>query len=387
MQKNTLPIFVTRIAVCIFAVSMTMLAPLITLIGADFDRGLWASGLLFTAYYISNLFFCLVSGKIIGLMGKRAAMAGGVGLYAVVTFAFAHAHSFWLACVLISCMGALATFIEAVGMDIVDTLAADAAASNLAVTHGFAGVGSVLGVTYSGVMLALGYDWRMIYTVLSLAVAAVTLAFCLTRFPKMETKSSGSLHEVTGILRNRTLYPTFLALFLYVGAEAGVTGWMATYMTDRVGYSALTASLGTALIWAMVTVGRMLCARLVLRYTVRRIVCTLAVICIVSIFAAVLLPWQWSLWLALIGIGAGISGMWPLIASTGLGVNENGGTILSIILMFGYFGSSIIPYAVGQIGERCGMSYAIFATAAVFALMGLTVARLIPREVSERRTE
>ena len=34
---NALPILITRIAICIFAVSQTMLAPLITRIGADFD--------------------------------------------------------------------------------------------------------------------------------------------------------------------------------------------------------------------------------------------------------------------------------------------------------------------------------------------------------------
>ena len=65
-----LPILITRVAICIFAVSQTMLSPLITRIGADFGLGLGGSGFLFTAYYISNIFFCLVTGKIIALIGK-----------------------------------------------------------------------------------------------------------------------------------------------------------------------------------------------------------------------------------------------------------------------------------------------------------------------------
>ena len=76
-----LPILITRVAICIFAVSQTMLSPLITRIGADFGLGLGGSGFLFTAYYISNIFFCLVTGKIIALIGKRTAMKAGLNLW------------------------------------------------------------------------------------------------------------------------------------------------------------------------------------------------------------------------------------------------------------------------------------------------------------------
>ena len=56
-------IVATRVAISVFAVSMTMLAPLITRIGADFGLGVGESGFLFTAYYISNIVFCLIATK------------------------------------------------------------------------------------------------------------------------------------------------------------------------------------------------------------------------------------------------------------------------------------------------------------------------------------
>ena len=384
MQKNAFQIFITRICICIFAVSQTMLAPLIVLIGADFDLGLGASGFLFTAYYISNIFFCLLTGKIIRLMGKRNALAMGVIVYAASTFLFAQARVFALACVLISVMGALATFIEAVGMDIVDALAADDAAANLAMTHGFAGVGCVAGVVYAGIMLGCGFTWRSIYTLLSFAVFAVALVYCLTKFPKMPVSDAGSLGDIGKILKNRSFYPTFLALFLYVGAEGAIGGWMATFMTQKLGYTPLVASLGTGLIWLFVTAGRMVCSRLVTRFSVRRIVTVLDGVCIAAILAAVLLPSPVTFWLALAGIGCGMSGMWPLIASTPLDPGENGGTIMSMILLFGYFGSSVIPYLVGRIGDAAGMTTAILTGAFVFLLMGLVVRYVIPRRLSDR---
>lgn len=386
-RGTALPILITRVAICIFAVSQTMLSPLITQIGAAFGLGLGGSGFLFTAYYISNIFFCLVTGRIIAMIGKRTAMKAGLIFYALVTFAFAHTHSFAIACVFISCMGALATFIEAVGMDLVDDMSPVDAASNLTMTHGIAGIGMVGGVVYSGLMLNAGYDWRTIYTMMSVAVGAVAVVFCIVRFPKMHQSAAGGLAELKHWFTRRELYPTYLALFLYVGAEGAVTGWMATFMTTTLGYSSLLASLGTAAIWTVVTVGRIVCAGLVgTRYTVRALVSFLCTVCVIGILLTAGVTMPILFWVALLLVGAGLSALWPLIASTALDAGNNGGTVMSLILFFGYFGAAVIPYLIGLIGDAAGLRMALIASAIVFAALGLVVRFVMPRSVSEKRT-
>lgn len=387
-RGTALPILITRVAICIFAVSQTMLSPLITQIGAAFGLGLGGSGFLFTAYYISNIFFCLVTGRIIAVIGKRTAMKAGLIFYALVTFAFAHTHSFAIACVFISCMGALATFIEAVGMDLVDDMSPVDAASNLTMTHGIAGIGMIGGVVYSGLMLNAGYDWRTIYTMMSVAVGAVAVVFCIVRFPKMHQSAAGGLAELKHWFTRRELYPTYLALFLYVGAEGAVTGWMATFMTTTLGYSSLLASLGTAAIWTVVTVGRIVCAGLVgTRYTVRALVSFLCTVCVIGILLTAGVTMPILFWVALLLVGAGLSALWPLIASTALDAGNNGGTVMSLILFFGYFGAAVIPYLIGLIGDAAGLRMALIASAVVFAALGLVVRFVMPRSVSERRTQ
>lgn len=387
-RGTALPILITRVAICIFAVSQTMLSPLITQIGAAFGLGLGGSGFLFTAYYISNIFFCLVTGRIIAMIGKRTAMKAGLIFYALVTFAFAHTHSFAIACVFISCMGALATFIEAVGMDLVDDMSPVDAASNLTMTHGIAGIGMVGGVVYSGLMLNAGYDWRTIYTMMSVAVGAVAVVFCIVRFPKMHQSAAGSLAELKHWFTRRELYPTYLALFLYVGAEGAVTGWMATFMTTTLGYSSLLASLGTAAIWTVVTVGRIVCAGLVgTRYTVRALVSFLCTVCVIGILLTAGVTMPILFWVALLLVGAGLSALWPLIASTALDAGNNGGTVMSLILFFGYFGAAVIPYLIGLIGDAAGLRMALIASAVVFTALGLVVRFVMPRSVSEKRTQ
>ena len=387
-RGTALPILITRVAICIFAVSQTMLSPLITQIGAAFGLGLGGSGFLFTAYYISNIFFCLVTGRIIAMIGKRTAMKAGLIFYALVTFAFAHTHSFAIACAFISCMGALATFIEAVGMDLVDDMSPVDAASNLTMTHGIAGIGMVGGVVYSGLMLNAGYDWRTIYTMMSVAVGAVAVVFCIVRFPKMHQSAAGGLAELKHWFTRRELYPTYLALFFYVGAEGAVTGWMATFMTTTLGYSSLLASLGTAAIWTVVTVGRIVCAGLVgTRYTVRALVSFLCTVCVIGILLTAGVTMPILFWVALLLVGAGLSALWPLIASTALDAGNNGGTVMSLILFFGYFGAAVIPYLIGLIGDAAGLRMALIASAVVFAALGLVVRFVMPRSVSEKRTQ
>lgn len=387
-RGTALPILITRVAICIFAVSQTMLSPLITQIGAAFGLGLGGSGFLFTAYYISNIFFCLVTGRIIAVIGKRTAMKAGLIFYALVTFAFAHTHSFAIACVFISCMGALATFIEAVGMDLVDDMSPVDAASNLTMTHGIAGIGMVGGVVYSGLMLNAGYDWRTIYTMMSVAVGAVAVVFCIVRFPKMHQSAAGGLAELKHWFTRRELYPTYLALFFYVGAEGAVTGWMATFMTTTLGYSSLLASLGTAAIWTVVTVGRIVCAGLVgTRYTVRALVSFLRTVCVIGILLTAGVTMPVLFWVSLLLVGAGLSALWPLIASTALDAGNNGGTVMSLILFFGYFGAAVIPYLIGLIGDAAGLRMALIASAIVFAALGLVVRFVMPRSVSEKRTQ
>lgn len=387
-RGTALPILITRVAICIFAVSQTMLSPLITQIGAAFGLGLGGSGFLFTAYYISNIFFCLVTGRIIAMIGKRTAMKAGLIFYALVTFAFAHTHSFAIACVFISCMGALATFIEAVGMDLVDDMSPVDAASNLTMTHGIAGIGMIGGVVYSGLMLNAGYDWRTIYTMMSVAVGAVAVVFCIVRFPKLHQSAAGGLAELKHWFTRRELYPTYLALFLYVGAEGAVTGWMATFMTTTLGYSSLLASLGTAAIWTVVTVGRIVCAGLVgTRYTVRALVSFLCTVCVIGILLTAGVTMPILFWVALLLVGAGLSALWPLIASTALDAGNNGGTVMSLILFFGYFGAAVIPYLIGLIGDAAGLRMALIASAIVFAALGLVVRFVMPRSVSEKRTQ
>lgn len=387
-RGTALPILITRVAICIFAVSQTMLSPLITQIGAAFGLGLGGSGFLFTAYYISNIFFCLVTGRIIAVIGKRTAMKAGLIFYALVTFAFAHTHSFAIACVFISCMGALATFIEAVGMDLVDDMSPVDAASNLTMTHGIAGIGMIGGVVYSGLMLNAGYDWRTIYTMMSVAVGAVAVVFCIVRFPKMHQSAAGGLAELKHWFTRRELYPTYLALFLYVGAEGAVTGWMATFMTTTLGYSSLLASLGTAAIWTVVTVGRIVCAGLVgTRYTVRALVSFLCTVCVIGVLLTAGVTMPILFWVALLLVGAGLSALWPLIASTALDAGNNGGTVMSLILFFGYFGAAVIPYLIGLIGDTAGLRMALIASAIVFAALGLVVRFVMPRSVSEKRTQ
>ena len=82
-----------------------------------------------------------------------------------------------------------------------------------------------------------------------------------------------------------------------------------------------------------------------------------------------------------------LSALWPLIASTALDAGNNGGTVMSLILFFGYFGAAVIPYVIGLVGDAAGLRVALVASAFVFAALGAVVRFMMPRHISEKRTE
>ena len=167
-----------------------------------------------------------------------------------------------------------------------------------------------------------------------------------------------------------------------------MTGWLATFMSDNLGYSPLLASAGTAAVWAVVTVGRIICAGLVgVRYTVRTLVSFLCTVCAIGVLLAAGVSMPLLFWIALLLIGTGLSALWPLIASTALDAGNNGGTVMSLILFFGYFGAAVIPYVIGLVGDAAGLRVALVASAFVFAALGAVVRFMMPRHISEKRTE
>lgn len=137
--------------------------------------------------------------------------------------------------------------------------------------HASWGVGASLGPLLMTEAIARGFGYRAGYAALSLILAAMALAFLVTRAswdgrsPAAEVAdqvadakdtpppSSASLRDVLG---RGAVWLHIAAFFFYTGLESTVGQWCFTFLRDRHGLGVEGAGVWTSGYWASLTLGR-----------------------------------------------------------------------------------------------------------------------------------
>ncbi|MDO9499670.1 sugar MFS transporter [Falsiroseomonas sp.] len=127
--------------------------------------------------------------------------------------------------------------------------------------HGFWGVGATLGPAIAAALLAVGFGWQAGYLAVGLALAALTLAFFVTRrrwqgeAPE-DGASDGPRLNAWTVLRNPLARLQVVIFFLYTGLEAAAGQWAATILTASRGATPAEGAAAAMLFFAALTGGR-----------------------------------------------------------------------------------------------------------------------------------
>lgn len=389
--KNGLPVVMSCAAVCVFAVSQSILAPLVLLIGKEFGHGIAWSGLFFAAYYGLNIIACPFAGRLISALGDHYPVSLGLAVFAAASLLLSCADRFLFVCLGFAALGVAAVFVLLAGIEAVSVFTGRVHADcvmGTAVLMGFVAAG---GAVYTALMLVRDYSWRQIYFFLGVAVAGLALLHAVIPFPKT-APDEGWQEELGSALRLRRMYPSYFMLFLYAGAEAIATGWMGGYMTRSLGYTSIIAAIAAVLMWTCMACGRALCFRFAASVPAGRLVTILLAILILSLGLCVIVPDGRLFWFAVSGIGVGLSCLWPLLLRTTLG-RENGGATLSVLLLWECAGAAVLPAAVGLLGSQAGMRTVMYLAALLFTAVGVLMWHILSgqresvRARAVRRTE
>ena len=373
-MENRRALNACKLSACLYSLCTNILAPLLVAIGREFGIGLQKSGGMFLAFFAGNFAACIVSGKLVGYFGKVRVFYSSVVCMTVLCGMTGAAPSFWVVCVLLFLLGFTTLVMQVTAVSIPEDITVGDTASAMSGVQAFCGFGALAGLIWSGVVLTLGISWRMSY--LSFAAVSLAAAVHILRvpFPEIPRSHAGGLGEMTAMLKTRSLQPTFLCLLLYAGAEAAVCSWLVTYLTESLGFASLVASAVTGMIWGGAFVGRLICAKLTRRIRPAVIVMSMLPVCAVCVLAIPHLQGA-AVWAAAALLGLAMSGVWPLTASKLMDNSSyDSGTAISIAFFFSYIGNSLIPYAIGAVGEHAGLAKAITADGLIFCLLFLVYA-------------
>jgi MFS transporter, FHS family, glucose/mannose:H+ symporter len=359
----------------------TLLGPILPALTLRWRMSDVVAGSLFTAQFLSSMAATLVAPAMAARVGARWALALGFTLLAVgiATIGLApHA------------VGVAATIIYGLGLGLVLPLTniavaaaqPDRAASALNLVNVSWGVGAVI---WPLVVRAIGTPESVAGPTAALAIAcAAQAAACAIVVPRslltVPRPLAGAPRVGTlarsGLLGYALLYGT--VIFLYVGIENSVAGWVAEFAHRMVAEPTTTWALAPTAFWAALTTGRLLATMALRRMDEVALIrgsLALATFGVLAITFAASTPKGVILGAAAAGLG--LAAIFPLLwAQVTRSVGARAPGAAGPLYAAGGLGGAVMPWVVGAFSSvfgdlRAGLAVPLTALAILLALSSL----------------
>ncbi len=379
-MKKHFATYTCCVSLAVVAMSITMLSPLLSQISARFGLTVGQSGLLLTVNFIGFALFTLIGGAFSERFGrKRVLNVCGFGL-AGAAMLLSITQNFFLVLVLMfiygGCGGAIETFISA----LISDLNPEHSAYYINLSQVFFGIGAIIAPVATGFLLQAGVQYTVCYMVLGVLALVCAVVFSQVKVPVSQSEQGITLRDVKVLFGSKTFWLVCLCMCCYTGAEVGTWGWMSTFLGQNFAFSALNASLALASFWVAMTVGRFLCGKLSRFIELKRFTLGLAV---AAALAAVLLSvsGRSMFFFAAFLLGLACSSQLPFIMAYGeKNITRAKNTAFSLFLVSSNIGSITIPYFIGRVSERAGVSAAMLVPAVFFVIVAVVFAGMCMHE-------
>ena len=326
----------------------TLLGPVLPALSARWRLDDAQAGFLFTAQFLGSLTGALIAGRIALRFGVRAVIAAGFAVAAAGVMAVSVGS--WMAGI-----GGVATWGLGLGLVIpsanllVAELNPGRCAAALNVLNFAWGIGAVAAPPLIAATLP-STGLGPLLLVLAALLAAAALA---VRAVGLDIAAAGTAPEAAGVWRSSWIWLTGLFLFLYVGVENGLAGWMPSYAVRVLNVPSGGMAAAQGGFWGAILGVRLLAPLLLRRMS--------AAILIVS--GLVLASFGMLLLLASAGVrslvpgallaGAGLASVFPTaVALFTERAGRQGARVTGAVFAMAALGGATVPWAIGAISTR-----------------------------------
>jgi fucose permease len=368
-------LFVALLVVFVlYGAALTIVGAVLPRIFAEFGWSYFDAGLIIAAGSIGSFSAAFAAGRLLRYLGCRTTVLIGLGLLCVGLLLFGVSRSvavnFLLYLGMGMGMGALEVSVNWAVVRMSDP--GDGRAMNL--MHGAFAVGAVIGPLALGLIMAADLPWAWTFRGGSALFALMLLAAAFLPFKPLGNDEPSSSHAMKGMSRSPAYWLGFFVLFLYVGAELGISNWTAEYFVRIFGSSAAAGAAVVSLFWAGLLAGRLGIPFLLPRARPERLLVTLSIAFALAtglLYAAGMagLP---ALPLGLVAVaaaGLGASCIYPSVMSLlGDAFPDSTAPALGFATTGGSMGAFIFPLIMSGIAGGAGLE-AGFAFYAVIAVL------------------
>jgi len=338
-----------------FAVIGPTLAGLARQTGSDIGE----IGILFSALSVGGFLGSLLSGRWFDRLPGHRVLAIAVALLALLVACVPSTSTLSTLALTMLLVGAATATLD-VG---VNTLLLwshrDRVGGVMNALHFCFGLGALIAPAIVAWSIRTADDFAVAYWLLAAAIAPIALCFMWLQAPP--TPISATTHFALRI--NRRLVMSIATLFaLYVAAEAGYGGWIATYATMVGLADPANAALLTSAFWGMLTIGRLIAIPLANRYRADAVIAVDLAAAVACVGAMLLAPESTTtLWVATCLLGISLASIFPMLLMFAGERMTVTGRSTSWYMAGGSAGGLVVPWLIGRMFEPFGPQVLLWA--------------------------
>ncbi len=383
-RSRTLLITGVYLLMLCFAVSVTMLGPLMPELIAQYGLRLSEGGLMVSARSIGGVLAIVLGGLLADRWNKGMFVAASFLIYVISLFFIATAPLYTVLLVMFFFLGASTHMVDVVNNALAADLYPERRGAILNILHTIFGVGALLGPLLTRLVMGQGVSWAAAFGALGVVCALVLVVFSviLWRHPlPPAADTSVDLPSPKALLTDVRMFLLCGIMIMYVGHQIGIVTWLPMYMQDSLGASPDLASLALSALWMGIILGRFGCSRLPATVDPLPIIAYggLAGGIVLTLGFVLQMPLLLTFSVALAGLFTGAT--IPLLVNAACEwFPRNTGTASSMIFLSGSLSAMLIPWLMGLVAELFGFWLAmmfsgvslIFVFALSIAVMRLT---------------
>ncbi len=356
-------------------VVLLLLGPVLPSIMETFRIDTSAAGMMLGLSSLGFALGPLIAGALADRAGVRLVFFLGLATEALVLGLLGMAPSFLLVVAAAFVFGLASAFVETAVNVVPALLQRRQAGSLMNVVHLFFSVGAFVSPFLAGLILKMTGDWRPVFWWAILPTALLALLVLRIPFPARVAQDDGGAASVTSswaLLRERPILLGALALFLYVGAEVGVSSWIVLYLQRKLSFATLASTSGLSILWIGIMVGRYLNSRLARHRSSRELVVGAGVGGLVTGLALLTArtPMMAYVWLGAIGLF--MSGVYPNVMAELNGRDPaRAGVVTGFLAVGASAGAMVFQPLIGAVAKWIGLSAALALPAILMGVLAV----------------
>ena len=362
----------------LFGVDLGVVSAVLPEMIRSFDWSYTEAAVVLAASSIGYFAATLASGFVVPRLGPRATVVTGVALMAAALAVFGATPLVLVNVLLHGLIGIGLGTIEVVINYGAVRIERDGRSQLMNLMHAAFSVGAVAGPLLAARLLDGGVPWQIAFRVVAVGAAGMAVWLVLLPFRRLEEGLGGGCHHATpgagALPLDRALVMISVALlFLYVGAEAGVSSWLGEYFVGFFDTSPAHGAVMVMLFWGGVLGGRLLLALCYNGTRAAEAILLLAGVATAGLLAAVTVTDRTVAAVGFVAVGFGCSSIYPLVMSM-VGrffAPRHQSMVIGFATTGGGVGSLLFPFAMALVAQQVGIRHGYLLYVVVSALMVL----------------